>query len=297
MAFRKPRQNEIIPSNTASSGSLHWVIGVMVYLVFMALSFGLSLNNSVSGWQQDLRNTITIEIAPSDNIDAADDTRPAEILTLLESIEGVMSAELISDDEISALLEPWFGAGDLAAELNVPRLIDVTLNEHGEEQLEDIISTVERSAVGVSVDTHNAWLDDLIRFARSIQLIAILVIGMLILCTISLVVLATRGSLATHHDVVELLHLIGARDDFIAQTFQNHYMSLGMKGGIIGILFGGFTILGLITYLPDLDGNLLPSIRLSAIQILSLVALPFLASALTTVTARLTVLRTLGTIT
>ncbi len=296
MASRRTSRSDIVPRDLSTAGSLPWVIGVMVYLVFMALSFGLSLNNSVSSWRQDVANTITVEISPSPEFEASADQRAETLVTLLRTTAGVTDASIIDADAIGALLEPWFGTGDLVAELNVPRLIDVTLNDQGVELLDDITRIIQEEVEGVSVDTHQEWLADLVKFARSIQLIAAVVIAMLILSTVSLVVLATRGSLATHHDVVELLHLIGARDNFIARTFQNHYMSVGIRGGIIGVLLGGLTIFGLLLYLPQLEGSLLPSIRLSLVQILFLSGLPILASALTTITARITVLRTLGTI-
>lgn len=296
MASRRTSRSDIVPRDLSTAGSLPWVIGVMVYLVFMALSFGLSLNNSVSSWRQDVANTITVEISPSPEFEASADQRAETVVTLLRTTAGVTDASIIDADDIGRLLEPWFGSGDLVAELNVPRLIDVTLNEQGVELLDDITRIIQEEVEGVSVDTHQQWLADLVKFARSIQLIAAVVIAMLILSTVSLVVLATRGSLATHHDVVELLHLIGARDNFIARTFQNHYMSVGIRGGIIGVLLGALTIFGLLLYLPQLEGSLLPSIRLSLVQILFLSGLPILASALTTITARITVLRTLGTI-
>ncbi len=296
MASRRTSRSDIVPRDLSTAGSLPWVIGVMVYLVFMALSFGLSLNNSVASWRQDVANTITVEVSPSPEFETSADQRAATLVTLLRTTAGVTDATIIDAEDIGTLLEPWFGTGDLVAELNVPRLIDVTLNGQGVELLDDITRIIQEEVEGASVDTHQEWLADLVKFARSIQLIAAVVIAMLILSTISLVVLATRGSLATHHDVVELLHLIGARDNFIARTFQNHYMSVGIRGGIIGVLLGGLTIFGLLLYLPQLEGSLLPSIRLSVVQILFLSGLPILASALTTITARITVLRTLGTI-
>jgi cell division transport system permease protein len=34
--------------------------------------------------------------------------------------------------------------------------------------------------------------------------------------------------------VIEVLHLIGANDSFIAAHFQRHFLQLGLKGGLIG---------------------------------------------------------------
>jgi cell division transport system permease protein len=48
------------------------------------------------------------------------------------------------------------------------------------------------------------------------------------------VVFATRAAIATNRPVIEVLHLIGAKDSFIARHFQQHFLQLGLKGGLIG---------------------------------------------------------------
>jgi cell division transport system permease protein len=40
--------------------------------------------------------------------------------------------------------------------------------------------------------------------------------------------------MATNRHVIEVLHLIGAKDAFIAEHFQRHFLQLGLKGGAIG---------------------------------------------------------------
>src|SRR5262249_32425883 len=45
---------------------------------------------------------------------------------------------------------------------------------------------------------------------------------------------ATRAAIATNRPGIEVLHLIGAKDSFIAAHFQRHFLQLGLKGGLIG---------------------------------------------------------------
>ena len=40
--------------------------------------------------------------------------------------------------------------------------------------------------------------------------------------------------MAANRPIVEVLHLIGAKDGFIAGEFQRHFLLLGIKGGAIG---------------------------------------------------------------
>jgi cell division transport system permease protein len=40
--------------------------------------------------------------------------------------------------------------------------------------------------------------------------------------------------MAANRPIIEVLHLIGAKDGFIAGEFQRHFLKLGIKGGAIG---------------------------------------------------------------
>jgi cell division transport system permease protein len=40
--------------------------------------------------------------------------------------------------------------------------------------------------------------------------------------------------MATNRSVIEVLHLIGAKNSFIAEHFQRHFLELGLKGGAAG---------------------------------------------------------------
>ena len=52
--------------------------------------------------------------------------------------------------------------------------------------------------------------------------------------TVLSVTFATKGAMAANRPIVEVLHLIGAKDGFIAGEFQRHFLLLGIKGGAIG---------------------------------------------------------------
>ena len=52
--------------------------------------------------------------------------------------------------------------------------------------------------------------------------------------TVLSVTFATRAAIATNRPVIEVLHLIGARDRFIAGHFPRHFLRLRLQGGLIG---------------------------------------------------------------
>ena len=69
------------------------------------------------------------------------------------------------------------------------------------------------------------------------------VLGLVLVVTVLSVTFATRAAMATNRPVIEVLHFIGAKDNFIAAHFQKHFLQLGLKGGLLG---GGVERSGLV---------------------------------------------------
>jgi cell division transport system permease protein len=94
------------------------------------------------------------------------------------------------------------------------------------------------------------------------------------------------------------LHLIGARDGYIAGQFERHALRLGLRGGIGGLVLAALTI-GAIAAAADRVGalddaiRLLPALGAPPIEWALLLLLPVAAGAVAMITARITVLRAL----
>jgi cell division transport system permease protein len=67
-----------------------------------------------------------------------------------------------------------------------------------------------------------------------------LVVMVLVLTAMALAIaFATRGAMAGNREIIDVLHLVGAEDQFIAREFQRHFLRLGLRGGAIG---GGLAV-------------------------------------------------------
>ena len=97
---------------------------------------------------------------------------------------------------------------------------------------------VEKNIPGASLDTHRQWQDQITRTAGTLRLAAFGVLLLVALAAIALVVFATRAAMDANRDTIEVLHLAGARDDFVAREVQRHFLRLGLRGGLIGMFFG-----------------------------------------------------------
>jgi cell division transport system permease protein len=70
--------------------------------------------------------------------------------------------------------------------------------------------------------------------------IGIAILLIVLAATVLTVSFATRGAMAANQNTIEVLHFIGATDGYIAEQFQRHFLTLGLKGGGIG---GGAAVL------------------------------------------------------
>ncbi len=270
---------------------LPWVIAVMVYLAALALAGALALDTAVSRWSRGLSGALTVQIVSSERAGAP--ARVAAALDLLRAWDGVAEATALSREDLAALLEPWLGAGNLSPDLPLPRLIDVRLEAGAELDIEALGKRLAQVAPGARLDDHKPLLDKLIRLTRSVQLVAAAVVLLIAAAAVAIVVFTTRAGLAAHHHVIEVLHLVGARDSYIAHQFQSHAMVLGLAGGFIGLGLAALTLLMLARVAGTLEGAFLPGFSLGAEGWGALAALPLLAGLITTLSARFTVMRAL----
>jgi cell division transport system permease protein len=286
---------EVPLARDASARFLPWLIAFMVYLAALALLAAVAMDAMAARWQGDLQGRVTVQVpAPGDPTDtAARQDRIDRAVDALLATPAVTGVEVLSRARSAALLEPWLGEAAMAPELPTPDLIAVTLRSAGAD-LGDLPQRLAEAVPGASVDDHQRWLARLFALAGSVEALALVIVALVGLAAVATIVFVTRTGLAIHRQVIELLHVMGARDLYVAEQFQGHALRLGVAGGLLGALAAALTALGVAWLLQGERTALLPAIRLGWAQWLMLATLPVVAGLVAMLTARWTVLRTLA---
>ncbi len=267
---------------------LPWVIAVMVFLGCLSLAGALALDATIAGWHRGIGDRLTAEIADQAGQPMA--PRVEAALRVLRATPGIASATPLDRKAVEALLAPWLGAENLTADLPLPALIDLVLTPGAGVDARALSARLGAAVPGAGIDDPQPWLARLVRLAHLLQSLGFGIVGLIGLATIAMVVFATRAGLATHRDVIEVLHLIGARDGYIARQFQIHVLTLALQGGIAGLIVAGAVLYILGQSAGSLEAALLPPLRLDETAYAWLAVLPFAAALLATLTARITVL-------
>jgi len=242
---------------------------------------------------------MTIQIRPMEGEVMESNLRTA--VALAEQTPGVASARALSLEETEALLSPWLGSGlDLTA-IDVPRLVVVELADPMDADVEKL----QRDLVavkGASLDTHAAWRQQLNTMAGTIVVSGLLVLGLIVVATVLAIMFATRGTMASDREIVDVLHVSGASNSFVAGEFQGRFLSIGFRGGIVGGFFAlvffiavSFTVGSVISDSASQQlGVIFGRFSIGLDGILGIAAVVPVIAALTAITSRLTVRRFLS---
>ena len=283
-------------SRDASTRLVPWIVGVMAYLAALALATAMMLSNVASEWNRGLEGTLTVQVPIRDGEKPEEtDARVVAAVRVLLKTPGIESAHPIPLERIADMLKPWLGSGANTSDLPLPRVIDVKLQfDHARPDMKALGERLEAAAPGTSIESHEQWRDTLLVLFRSVEFVALVIIVLISTVALAAIVFTTRSVLAVHQEIVEVLHLIGAQDNYIAGQFQRHSLRMALKGSIGGTAFAVGTIFAIAFLARDLDSSLLPPISLTAWHWVILALLPIIEAYGAMLTARITVLRALA---
>lgn len=288
----RQRGFSFLPEGRESHGVLPWVIAVMVYLMVLAVAGGIGIVNATRDWSSGLKRSWTVQILTADGEPRQSEMQAA--IRFLANRQGISDVTALSDTQARALLEPWLGAESQNADLPVPGLIDVALQPGASLDARAVEAELKAYAPSARIDDHEQWLVQLKDFARGLQSLAYLIVGLVTLATIAIVAFSTRAGLSSHRATIEILHLMGAEDSQIAREFQWRYMIHGFKGSLAGAVVGLVTVIGIGALAQRLGGGLVGSATFEPWNWAVLALLPLVAAIITMVTARWTVHRALA---
>jgi len=225
-------ETPIVPEATISSRALIAVVAIMTFLASMTIGAVVLVRAAANEWQSDVAREVTIQVRPVSGRDIEADVANAAAVT--REYAGVAEVRPYSKEEAARLLEPWLGSGLQLDDLPVPRIIVIRIASGAAPDLAQLRATLGEQVPGASLDDHRGFVDRMRAMSGAVLAVGLGVLLLVLAATVLSVAFATRAAMATNRPVIEVLHLIGAKDNFISGHFQRHFLKLGLKGGSIG---------------------------------------------------------------
>lgn len=282
------RPGPLLPRSRARDFALHFVIAVLCFLACLAAVGALAADRAAQGWARDIRGEATVQVVPrAGETGSAAAARAAEALA---GVRGVTEAAALEREKAEDLIRPWLGDVPLD-DLPIPHLVAVRLDPANPATGPELRRALAAAGVDATVDDHALWLRDVEKAADGVRLTAIALFALMTAAAGAVIAFATRTSMAAAHDVVEVLHLTGAKDDFIAGLFQMRYARLAAVAGLWGA--GAAAAVAAGAKLIGGGDGLTPALPLAWSDLLAVSPWPLVAATVAVVAARLTTMRLL----
>ena len=288
------RPAPLLPRDDDREVSLHFVVAVLCFLACLAAVGGISADRAARGWARDLRGEATIQVRPrlgETGLEAA--ARAVEVVSDRKLL-GVTEARVLEREKAEALLKPWLGDAVLQ-DLPIPQLVTVELDRKHPATAAQLKHALDKAGVDADVDDHALWLKDVERSAGVVRWAVGVLFALTAAAAAAVIAFATRAGMAARRDVVDVLHLTGAKDDFIAGLFQLRFARLAAVSG----LWGAVAAAGVTALIELLGGGqgFTPALPLTWMDLLAVSPCPLVAATVAALAARLTTLRLLrGTV-
>ncbi|MBL9009922.1 MAG: ABC transporter permease [Alphaproteobacteria bacterium] len=285
-AARPARPTPLFPRRGGGEGALFGVMAIMSFLACLTLALALGAARLAETWERGLTGQATVQILETPGI--ALEVQVTAALEVLNATPGIASARVMSAAESAELLKPWLGDADLSA-VPVPALIAVTLDPARPLDADALRARLSAAAPGASFDDHSRWNAGLTAASSAIGWGAYAILALIALAASASVVFAARAALQAHRDVVDVLHMTGARAAFIAREVQWRFFMLGGWAGLAG-LAGAAALAGAALLAADgPEAAFLPMLAPPWRDLVWLAAVPAAAAAIAMTTARLAV--------
>ena len=240
------KKNDFLFTKDSTRFYFPWMCWLMVFIGTFVSGSGLLIYNSLKQWQKGVSESLTVQINTYDE----EGRDRGELVTLdiekalsiLRTTPGVTGASVLNETQMNDLMAPWVGADVSITSLPVPKLIDVAVDANNPPFLEQLKADLAAHVPAASMDSHRIWLAELVRLSHRILQLILFILALLALTITFTVAYTTRSSLKIHESVIQLVHMMGAKDLFIT----NRYSLFNAKYAFIGGILGSVTALPLL---------------------------------------------------
>ena len=224
----------LLPRQDGRDRSLTFVVACLCFLACLSIYAMLASSRAAGGWKRELVASATVQVRPKPGETGGE--AAASAAEVLAGLPGVTEVQALDRAAAEKLLEPWLGKGNIPDDLPIPHLVTVELDAQHPASVAAMNTALSSAGLDATVDDHRRWMHDVEASGAAVRGVAI--IGTLLVAAAAgaVIAFATRAGLAARRDVVEVLHLSGARDRYIAALFQGRFAFLAARAGLYGAL-------------------------------------------------------------
>jgi cell division transport system permease protein len=209
----------------------------------------------------------------------------------LMDMPDIAQVTLVPEEDAMRLLEPWIKDESLLKTLPLPTLIDVHVAPDKNLESAVLSERLKTLDADIEVDGPGEWFASLMRGINGLAFFAWGMIALTLAVLVLAIALVCRVVLALQHETIDLLHILGARDQDISRQFQNQILRLSALPAILGAVLAGLSAVGAIFLFHKMWDGLFIATSAWSGPFASLLVVPFGAVLIASFAARFFIFR------
>ncbi|MEM5515763.1 FtsX-like permease family protein [Henriciella sp. AS95] len=263
----------LLPESDAREAALFFVVAALCFLAVLAALTARGTYTAAKAWSAQVEGQMTVRLMDTDRRGAE------EAAAIVRGVPGVRSAAVLSQEELEDLLAPSFGPGGIPEGVPLPLLIAVETVADAPAEASAVNAALKAGGFNAVAEAHSTYAAEARRALGTLRIAAIGVVVLLAATAIAVIAFATHAALLARKDIVDVLHLAGAEDSFIAQLFSRRFWTLGLKAGAAGSV-AALAVTAMIVFSARSAGSqsqLLPQLSLDFWDLVILAVTPVAA--------------------
>lgn len=286
------RSNSLLPETDAREAALFFVVAALCFLAVLATLTARGTYTAAHAWSAQVEGEMTVRLTDTDQRGAE------EAATMIAGMDGVTEARVLPEQELEELLAPSFGPGGIPDGIPLPLLIAVSADADTDTLAAAINDALSEQGYTGMAEAHSTYAAEVRKALATLRVAAIGMVILLAMTAVSVIAFATHAALLARKDIVDVLHLAGAEDGFIAHLFERRFWTLGLKAGSAGSV-AALAVTALIVFSAQSSSapnELLPKLSLDFWDLAILALAPVIGGLAARLAARLTVSQSLKSV-
>ena len=269
---------------------LPFVTAFMVFIASIIFATSLIGNSFTNDWNKYLKNNVSIQVLPdfkAKHLEKDIELRIKNIINILKITPGIKSYSVMDKTETENLIKPWIE--NFPNDLILPRIINIEISPIIPFDAKKLITELEIYSKNIKFETYSDWMYEIQSSITAVQILLGLIV-IIILITVAITIsYATRSGLNINKKVINIMHMVGATDDYISKEFSKQMMKLALIGGSVGYLFSCFIIFIIKISTSYITNKIIVNFEFSNEIYLYVLIIPVIAGVIAKVSAMLTI--------
>ena len=269
---------------------LPFVTAFMVFIASIIFATSLIGNSFTNDWNKYLKNNVSIQVLPdfkAKHLEKDIELRIKNIINILKITPGIKSYSVMDKTETENLIKPW--VENFPNDLILPRIINIEISPIIPFDAKKLITELEAYSKNIKFETYSDWMYEIQSSITAVQILLGLIV-IIILITVAITIsYATRSGLNINKKVINIMHMVGATNDYISKEFSKQMMKLALIGGSVGYLFSCFIIFIIKISTSYITNKIIVNFEFSNEIYLYILIIPVIAGVIAKVSAMLTI--------